>query len=204
MKDSLQTLIFAAVLGTVCSLLLTGAAKVTEPYIAKNREAERIRNLLNVFEVDYDDGASFEQLQEVYAANVVEPGEGDEPKFFRYQPAGQTAPKAVAVHFVGKGLWAPIKGYLALDPTRTTIVGVTFYQQEETPGLGGEIETTDFTDRLKGKTIRDAAGKAGIRILRSGAAGPNELDGLTGATLTCEKVEDMLNEAIRKILKEGT
>jgi len=203
-KGSLQTLIFAAVLGTVCSLLLTGAAEFTAPYVARNRETERIRNLLGVFEVDYDESASFEQLQEIYKANVVEPGENDEPKLFRYQPTGQTAPKAVAVHFVGKGLWAPIKGYLALDPSLTTIVGVTFYEQEETPGLGGEIETKDFTDRLKGKTIRDAAGKAGIRILRSGAAGPNELDGLTGATLTCEKVEDMLNDAIRTILKEGT
>jgi len=202
-KDSLHTLIFAAVLGTVCALLLTGAAKFTDPYVAQNREAERIRNLLGVFEVEYDESVTFEQLKEVYAANVVEPAEDDEPKLFRYQPTGQTAAKAVAVHFVGKGLWAPIKGYLALDPTLTTIVGVTFYQQEETPGLGGEIETKEFTDRLKGKTIRDASGAAGIRILRSGAAGPNELDGLSGATLTCEKVEEMLNEAIRKILKEG-
>jgi Na+-transporting NADH:ubiquinone oxidoreductase subunit C len=202
-KDSLRTLLFAAVLGTVCALLLTGAAVFTEPHIVQNREAERMRNLLGVFEVACDEDATFDQLKDTYEANVVKPGEKDELKLFRYQPDKNSAPKAVAVHFVGKGMWAPIKGYLALDPSLTTIEGVTFYQQEETPGLGGEIGTENFKKRLKGKTLRDAAGQAGIRILRSGATGPNELNGLSGATVTCGKVEDMLNDAIRKILKEG-
>jgi len=202
-KGSLQTLIFAIALGVTSAVLLTGAARITAPYVEKNRQEEKIRNLLAVFEINVPAGADHEQLLSIYRANVVEPKETDDPKFYRYVPGGSGESRAVAVHFIGKGLWGPVKGFLALDPGLTTFVGVTFYEQEETPGLGGEIATKDFTDRFKGKKVRDLAGRTGIRILRSGASGPNEIDGLSGATLTCDKVQEMLNQALGQIVKEA-
>ena len=42
----------------------------------------------------------------------------------------------------------------------------------------------------------------GIRIVRDGASEANEVDAITGATMTCEKVEAMLNATIRRIMKE--
>lgn len=212
MKGSLHNIVFAAVLGTVCSLLLTGAAQFTAADIARNREAERIRNILLVFEVPLNGKkatrktlleVSYEQLKTIYKDNIVPPGETDAPALYKYVPVGgDGAVQAVAVHFAGKGLWGPIRGFLALNLELTTIRGVTFYEQEETPGLGGDIDTKEFTERFKGKQVRDVAGRAGIRIVRSGATGPNEIDGLSGATLTCRKVEAMLNRAIERILKE--
>ena len=44
-----------------------------------------------------------------------------------------------------------------------------------------------------------ADGKVGIEI-GAGKDAPNRIDGITGATMTCDKVEDMLNEAIRALL----
>ena len=49
----------------------------------------------------------------------------------------------------------------------------------------------------------DASGKPGLRILRGGGARQqNEVDGITGATMTCEKVEAMLNVVIEDLSKE--
>ena len=114
--------------------------------------------------------------------------------------------RAVAVPFAGPGLWGPVEGFLALESDMRTIRGITFHKQEETPGLGGEIASASFTRQFEGKSIVDESGRPGIRILRAGAAPPeskgaNEVDGITGATTTCEKVQAMLNEIIARIAR---
>ena len=57
-------------------------------------------------------------------------------------------------------------------------------------------------DKFKGKSIIGAGGEPGIHIRRDGAVGRNEVDGITGATMTCDKVQSMLNEVIGRIVKE--
>ena len=47
--------------------------------------------------------------------------------------------------------------------------------------------------------LRGDDGKVGIEI-GTGKDAQNRIDGITGATMTCDKVEDMLNEAIRALL----
>ena len=42
MKGRFYTVIYSAVLGTVCALLLTAAAEFTAPYEAANKEAEEV------------------------------------------------------------------------------------------------------------------------------------------------------------------
>jgi Na+-transporting NADH:ubiquinone oxidoreductase subunit C len=82
-----------------------------------------------------------------------------------------------------------------------TIKGVTFYEQEETPGLGGDIVTEGFRNLFIGKSITDKAGKAGIEIKAGGGKLENGVDAISGATMTCDKVEDMINEAVVKIVE---
>jgi Na+-transporting NADH:ubiquinone oxidoreductase subunit C len=84
----------------------------------------------------------------------------------------------------------------------STIRGITFYEQEETPGLGGEIVTEGFRKGFVGKRIHDKEDNVGIVIGKPGSAQEqNEIDGISGATMTCEKVQAMLNEAIESIFK---
>ncbi|MEN8822218.1 MAG: NADH:ubiquinone reductase (Na(+)-transporting) subunit C, partial [Abyssibacter sp.] len=39
----------------------------------------------------------------------------------------------------GYGLWSTLYGFLALEGDGKTIVGLSFYEHAETPGLGGEV-----------------------------------------------------------------
>ncbi|MGB2822410.1 MAG: FMN-binding protein [Phycisphaerae bacterium] len=200
MKDSLHTLLYATILGTVCATLLTGAARFVEPYRKANAEAEERRNILEVLGVPFDPAASSQELVEIFKKEVVEEKLAGLTTY-KYPPPAGGAVKAVAVPFDGQGLWGPIKGFLSLEPDMRTIRGITFHEQEETPGLGGEIGSDWWRSKFKGKRIVGPSGEAGIRI-RAGAEAINEVDAISGATMTSNKVESMLNEVIEKIVSQ--
>lgn len=200
MKGNVYTLVYAAVLGTACSMVLTFAASFTAPYKKANAEAEEVKNILLALNVSIPEKVSSGELVEIYKKNVREQQRGGITTYV-YTPAGG-GEGAIAIRFAGPGLWGPIKGFLALDPTLTEIKGITFYEQEETPGLGGEIVKPSFRDKFVGLSIRDEAGNPGIIIKSGSEEAPNKVDGISGATMTCDKVQQMLNEAIKSIIKE--
>lgn len=199
MKGNVYTLFYAAVLGTVCAMVLTFAASFTAPYKKANAEAEEVKNILLALNISTPESASSEELLKIYKENVQEQKRGS-IAIYAYSPPDKAG--SIAMRFTGPGLWGPIKGFLALDPKITKIQGITFYEQEETPGLGGEISTPSFRNKFAGLSIRDAAGNPGIIIKNGGEAAPNKVDGISGATMTCDKVQQMLNEAIESITEE--
>ncbi len=203
MKNNIYTLYYAAILGAVCAFLLTAAAQFTYPYKQANASAEKISNILAILKVSVEANADSTRLIEIFKANVCEEKRGDLTTY-SYRPAGQAGMEAVAFPFSGLGLWGPIKGFLALEFDLKTIRGISFYEQEDTPGLGGEIGSDWFQSQFVGKSIVDQSGKTGITISKSrGKAGQNQIDAITGATMTCDKVEAMLNKVIKTIIDEA-
>ena len=197
MKGSLYTLVYAAVLGSACALLLTGAAEFTEEARKANAEAEEALNILLALKVPLPGNITSKQIVELRDQNI----QGEEPYVYS-PPDANGKVLAVAIRFAGLGLWGPIKGFLALEPDMKTIRGITFYEQEETPGLGGEITSEGFRGQFEGKSIIGPDGVPGIIISVGGEDAPNKVDGISGATMTCDKVQAMLNEAIKGVVKE--
>jgi Na+-transporting NADH:ubiquinone oxidoreductase subunit C len=201
-KDNVYTLCYAGVLGTVCALLLTAVASFTAPYKKANADAQRNRNILNVLQVPYPKEGSSQQLVKIFEDKVRLEQLG-ELEIYRYiPPEDSDNDEIVAVGFEGPGLWGAIKGFLALGQDMKTIRDITFHEQEETPGLGGEIASSWFAEQFKGKSIVDADGTAGIIVSSAGEPTANKVDGITGATMTCDKVQAMLNAVIKDIVKE--
>jgi len=188
MKRSLYSLLFAALLGAVCAGLLTAARELTAARRDANAQAERIRHVLDALGVEYETDAGPKQLIQAFEKNV-RTVKRDNVEFHEYVGSDGTV-RAAAVLFGGKGLWGPIKGVLALEPDRRTVRRITFYQQEETPGLGGEIATRGFTQQFDGKKIVSPAGEPGL-----------EFKPISGATMTSQRVKDMLNRVARQILE---
>jgi len=92
----------------------------------------------------------------------------------------------------GKGLWSTLYGYIALAPDANTVVGITFYDHGETPGLGGEVDNPRWKSLWPGRKVFDERGNPVIRV-KKGSAGPpakdpHQVDGLSGATLTSRGV----------------
>ena len=191
MKHSpFYTVCFGAVLGLICAALLTAAQNQTANRREANDRAEKNRNILDVLGVPYAAEASNEKLVATYDRYVkeVKPAEG----MIHYHFVEEGQVRSVAVHFQGPGLWGPIKGYLALMPDLKTIRSVTFYKQEETPGLGGEIIKPTFRRQFEGLSLFQPDGSPGIRV-----------DAISGASMTTQRVEAMLNRAIRRTVEGG-
>jgi Na+-transporting NADH:ubiquinone oxidoreductase subunit C len=202
-KDSVNTLVFAAVLGIVCSLCLAGASIFTAPYRQANEEAERVRNFLGALEVDIEEGAGAKELLEVFERDVRVEQRGD-LEFYEYVPDPEGEALSTAVPFSGPGLWAPIHGVLALEADQRTILGIRFYKHEETPGLGGEISAEWFLEKFPGKKIVAEDGTASFVITKPGSDEvDNGVDGITGATMTCDLVAAMLNDLAAEIVGGG-
>lgn len=105
--------------------------------------------------------------------------------------------ESVIVPIEGMGLWSVLYGYIALDPDIQTIRGITYYEQGETAGLGGEVENPRWKALWPGRKAFDDRGNVKIKV-KKGAAGPPEeapyeVDGLSGATITSRGVTNMLH-----------
>ncbi|EFE98001.1 Na(+)-translocating NADH-quinone reductase subunit C [Serratia odorifera] len=91
----------------------------------------------------------------------------------------------------GTGLWSMMYAFVALDSDGNTVKGITYYDQGETPGLGGEVENPSWRQQWIGKKLFDDNGEPAIRVVKGGArAGDvHGVDGLSGATLTSNGVQ---------------
>ncbi|MDR3323513.1 MAG: Na(+)-translocating NADH-quinone reductase subunit C [Zoogloeaceae bacterium] len=91
----------------------------------------------------------------------------------------------------GYGLWSTLYGFLAIKPDLNTVIGLGFYQQGETPGLGGEVDNPKWKSLWPGKTLFDASGKPVVEVVKN-ASGEHQIDALAGATLTSKGVDHLL------------
>ncbi len=192
MKDNIKTIIFAIVLAVICSALLTGMKLATSQRQEDNKLAFQRENILRVLNIPLSKKPKSAEINDVYSANVVA-AEEDSLEVYKYMLDGKV--QAIAIAFEGPGLWNKIKGYLALDSKMEKILGITFYEHEETPGLGGEIDKEWFRDQFVGKPLRNPDGHLAIRVVKPGMAeSENDIDGISGATITGSKVQDMLSK----------
>ena len=84
----------------------------------------------------------------------------------------------------GTGYQSTLKGYLALEADLNTVAALTFYEQEETPGLGSRIEESAWQALWPGKQLADAEGVIRIEVVKGAGGGVHEVDGISGATRT--------------------
>ena len=95
----------------------------------------------------------------------------------------------IPVH--GTGLWSMMYAFVAVETDGNTVAGITYYDQAETPGLGGEVESPTWRAQFVGKKLYDANHNPAIKIVKGGAPAGSEhgVDGLSGATLTANGVQ---------------
>ncbi len=97
----------------------------------------------------------------------------------------------------GYGLWSTMYGFLALEADGQTVKSINFYDQAETPGLGGEVINPNWRALWKGKKVYNEKGEPILKLIkgvvdinRSGSE--YQVDGLAGATLTSNGVSNLI------------
>lgn len=97
----------------------------------------------------------------------------------------------------GYGLWSTLYGFLALEGDANTVVGLSFYDHAETPGLGGEVDNPNWKAQWPGKVAFDANGEAKLGLVKgaidtSKPEAVHQVDTLSGATLTSRGVTNLI------------
>jgi len=102
----------------------------------------------------------------------------------------ETSKVIIPVH--GNGLWSMMYAFVAVETDGNTVSGITYYEQGETPGLGGEVENPTWRAQFVGKKLFDENHKPAIKVVKGGAPAGSEhgVDGLSGATLTSVGVQN--------------
>ena len=92
----------------------------------------------------------------------------------------------------GAGMWGALYGFLALEPDGNTVRGLTYYEQKETPGLGGEISNPNWQAAWNGRKVYDDKWEPKLTLIKGKAGPPDQdphhIDGLSGATITSNSV----------------
>jgi Na+-transporting NADH:ubiquinone oxidoreductase subunit C len=106
-----------------------------------------------------------------------------------YRARKGEGPETLVLPVYGAGLWSTLHGLLAVAPDGRTARAITFYEQQETAGLGSEVASPRWLARWAGKTLTDARGRPVIEVVKGRVElddpeADRQIDGLTGATLT--------------------
>jgi len=185
MKEKVVMIVFILILGSAWTTALVGVDRWTAPIIEKHQTEKRRASILNALGIEYQAGS----LDQAFVENVESVENGDKV-FYRAKNG------SVAFAITGSGVQGPITGVVAMCPDLETIAGITIVSQEETPGLGDRLFESEALARFKGKKVVPE-----LLIKRPGKAnGDNEVDGVTGATLTCGAFQKLLNSQTREYI----
>jgi len=131
-------------------------------------------------------------------------------KVFLVKEAG--AIQSIILPINGYGLWSTLYGFLSLDPDGQTVQSINFYDQAETPGLGGEVVNPNWRALWKGKKVYAETdqpslekgeiaeadiGEPALSLIK-GTVDPSkpgsqyQVDGLAGASLTSAGVTNLV------------
>ena len=213
MRDKLYVVVFALMISAVASIVLTFANSVLKERIRRNQQLEIYSSVLEVLGIEVDETADFRQIESAFNAHTeliseetIEAGEIRGLDIYKgIDENGNLIGYAMRIH--GAGFWGPVKGFLAVETDLRTVKGIIFYEQEETPGLGGRIVEDEFRSQFIGKQIYgDGEEKPGL--LLTPPAGRmfdpelvakkriNEVDAITGATETSSALQRFMNKGL--------
>ncbi len=190
-NSNTYTIVYSIVIVVIVAVLLALASQLLSPRQQANALLDKQKQILVALNQDY----SHTNPAELYLSLVNDTVYVGEEKLPVYVATIDGETKYV-FELKGTGLWGGIGGYLALDADKNTIYGVNFNHESETPGLGAEIVTAKFRNRFNGKHIRNAQGDlCSVAVLKAGKAADNgaeQVDAVSGATITSTGVSDML------------
>lgn len=202
-----KTLGVALLVALVCSLVVSITAVALKPLKDANRLAESAAQITGIVEI-MGGGLPDTRFVDLAAGAYVDrdpgtrtdlPGERDlaglnrredVATVFELRDGGKL--KLVILPVRGTGYQSTLKGYLALKADLNTVAALTFYEQDETPGMGARIEEDAWQALWPGKQVADAEGVIRIELVKGAGAGVHQVDGISGATRTSTGITNLM------------
>lgn len=211
------TIIYASVMVIIVAFLLAFVASALKPTQDANVELDKksqILAALNIRNVE-DVAAKYDEVIKYDAIYGADASQGAKAQNGGFNVASKditpdNRPLYIAevdgelktvVPVKGAGLWGGLWGYIAINADGETVYGTYFSHESETAGLGARIAEQWFQESFCGKKIfADGSDEIALSVVKKGKEGTlspdNYVDGVTGATLTSNGVNDMIKECL--------
>lgn len=209
-NSDIYAILYSVVVVVIVAFLLAGVSSALKPKQDANVELDKKKQILaSLNERNLPDAAATydalivaDPIVDAQGNTVAENGgfkvandavsESNLPLYIAKLADGS---KKYIIPMTGNGLWGGIWGYLALNDDCNTIYGVYFSHASETPGLGAEIASDKFQSRFPGREVyRD--GNVALTIVKKVTDETVEVNAISGATITCNGVNDMLQRKL--------
>lgn len=96
----------------------------------------------------------------------------------------------------GQGFADVVELLIGLDMEVTRIMGLYVLDQKETPGLGNRIVDADWRDQFEEKAVLPP-----LAVVKREPEEPNQIEGVTGATISSDSVVRIVNSGISQFRK---
>jgi len=184
-------IVFMSILTAIFTFILAFLDVSTADKVAANQKFDLQSKILYVFDIPLSD-TSVEGVDKLFNEKISQ-----DEEIFIYKEGSSIEGYAFPV--AGSGLWGSIEAYVGISEDYTTLLGLTFITQTETPGLGGRIEEEEFLSQFRGLDVSQAL--EGGYVVYNPAPGGN-VDAIAGATLTSKSVANFMNEDIHMFISE--
>jgi Na+-transporting NADH:ubiquinone oxidoreductase subunit C len=195
MKKRLFSIVYMFFLTLVCTGALAALEMGTRERVALNATARLQRVILEVLALPVPADYSPRQVSGLFDNRVRETSLEGQRVFVGFDADGKT-PIGFAFAATGPGFWGPIYGMVGISPDGERLIGLNFYEHNETPGLGGRITEDAFKMQFAGMPLEGAGGIFFSFGDIDNRPGVFEADAITGATETSVRVEKFLNREL--------
>jgi len=181
MRNTIKMIAVLTTLGFLSGAALVFIYNYASPRIAQNQKNETEQAIYKIF----TDGKSYDTKKigedDIYS---VKDANG---KLLGY-----------AFPAEGNGYQGEIDILVGIQPDLETLEGIEILDSQETPGLGQEITTEQFEGQFKGLKVSPSIGY----VKNQKPANPNDIEAITGATVSSKAVVTILNDRIAKLKEE--
>jgi len=179
-----------ALAGLLSGLAIVGIYRFTLPVIRAN-QARALQAA--VFEVlpgaERMQRAVWRDGELLAAPGEATGGDAEAAVYAGYKADGTLV--GYAIPAAGAGYQDTIRLIYGYDPATRRIVGMVVLESRETPGLGDRIfKDPDFVAQW-----RDLAVEPPLELVKGGATEPNQVDAITGATISSRSVVKIIRSA---------
>ena len=116
-----------------------------------------------------------------------------------FRVAYQGKPAGWVVKTGGQGYADRIEMLIGFDPHVAAITGLFVIEQKETPGLGAKIISPHWRDQFVGKKTATP-----LTVVKGGIQKAQDIDALTGATISSRSVVRIVNRTVSDLAGELT
>lgn len=178
MKKVLHIIIILTAVGLISGACLVYMYRYSVPLIKENQKKETEEAVFKVF----SQAASFEAVKK-----------GGEEVFLVKDKSGKKI--GYAFKAAGNGYQGEIVIMAGISTDLKTLSGIEILESQETPGLGQEITSDPFRKQFNGLTVTPEI----IYVKGKKPNQKNEIETITGATISSKAVVSILNDKIKKL-----